>query len=127
MVLLGINVGGAGLLLRSIMADVADLDEHRTGEKRTGLLYSFMALTRKAGGALAVGGTFWALQAIGFDSQGHNSRAVLDQLAWLFVAVPTCCNLVVMALMWRFPLDSRRQSQLREALSSSPVADLPGK
>ncbi len=127
MVLLGVNVGGAGLLLRSIMADVADLDEHRAGEKRTGLLYSFMALTRKAGGALAVGGTFWALQAIGFNGQGQNSAVVIDQLAWLFVAVPTLCNLVVMALMWRFPLDGRRQSELRDALNASPVGGLQGK
>lgn len=115
MVLLGVNVGGAGVLFRSIMADVADLDELSTGRQRTGVLYSFMALTRKGSGALAVGATFWALQWMGFDPAGDNSAAARN-LALLFATVPMVCNLAVMALMWRFPIGAEQQLELRQRL-----------
>jgi glycoside/pentoside/hexuronide:cation symporter, GPH family len=116
MVLLGVNVGGAGVLFRSIMADVADVDELATGQKRTGLLYAFMALTRKGSSAVAVGLTFWALQFVAFQPSGQNEPAAVGGLAMLFAALPMICNAAVIALMWRFPIGPAKQAEVREAL-----------
>jgi len=116
MVLLGVNVGGAGLLFRSIMADVADVDELATGQKRTGLLYAFMALTRKGSSALAVGATFLALQFLAFEPDGPNEPASIRNLAVLFALVPVFCNVAVIALMWRFPIGPRKHDEVRRSL-----------
>jgi GPH family glycoside/pentoside/hexuronide:cation symporter len=116
MVLLGVNVGGAGVLFKSIMADVADVDELSTGQKRTGLLYAFMALTRKGSSAVAVGATFWALQLLAFEPEGQNSAMAIRNLATLFAAVPVVCNVAVIALMWRFPIGPETQHDVRRAL-----------
>jgi Na+/melibiose symporter-like transporter len=116
MILLGVNVGGAGVLFRSIMADVADLDELESGQKRTGLLYSFLALTRKAGSAFAVGATFWALQLIGFKPDSLNANPVVMKLALLFAITPMVCNLAVILLMWRFPLGAEAHAAIQREL-----------
>lgn len=121
MALLGLNVGGAGVLFRSIMADVADLDELRTGQRRTGLLYSFMALTRKGASALAVGLTFWAMQFVGFEPSRESSAASIHGLALLFAITPVVCNLGVIALMWRFPIGPDAQAKVRRALEDLPT------
>jgi len=127
MILLGVNVGGAGVLFRSIMADVADLDELESGQKRTGLLYSFLALTRKAGSAFAVGATFWALQLIGFQPGTSNSILVTRNLTSLFVIAPVVGNLAVILIMWRFPLGmgahAAIQRQLHERRINTATAD----
>lgn len=118
MVLLGLNVGGAGVLFRSIMADVADADELATGQRRTGLLFAFLSLTRKGSSALAVGASFGALQALGFSPQGGNAPAKIGHLTLLFAALPMICNAAAIVLMWRFPLDAAAHRATREALAA---------
>jgi GPH family glycoside/pentoside/hexuronide:cation symporter len=125
MVLLGVNVGGAGVLFRSIMADVADLDELTTGQKRTGLLYAFMALTRKGSSAVAVGATFWALQLLAFEPDGRNDATSIRNLAVLFALVPVWCNVAVIVLMWGFPIGPSRHAGLRQALAARDVRHAP--
>jgi Na+/melibiose symporter-like transporter len=123
MVLLGVNVGGAGVLFRSIMADVADVDELATGQKRTGLLYAFMALTRKGSSAVAVGLTFWALQVMSFDPGGANAPSAIQGLALLFAALPIACNAAVIALLWGFPIGPERHASVRLELECRAQSD----
>lgn len=116
MAFLGINVGSASMLYRSMMADVADLDEVESGQRRTGLYYSMMTLTQKAGGALAVGIVFWTLALIGFSPSGENTPEAIRGLSYVFVAVPMSAYLLVALLMSRFPIDLARQQELRRIL-----------
>ncbi|MCZ6617942.1 MAG: MFS transporter [Gammaproteobacteria bacterium] len=55
-------------------ADVVDYDNVEVGGQRTGLYFSLLALTAKAGGALAIGITYPLLALVGFDAQGNNSE-----------------------------------------------------
>ena len=116
MTFLGMNVGSINMLYRSMMADVSDLDEVESGQRRTGLFYAFMTLTQKMGGALAVGVVFWALSLIGFQPDGENDASAIRGLGIVFVTVPLVCNLAVAILMARFPIDLERQKELRRIL-----------
>jgi Na+/melibiose symporter-like transporter len=120
---LGVNVGSATILYRSIMADVADLDELHSGQRRTGLFYSLLTLTQKVGGAVAVGIVFWTLALIGFNPRGENSEAAVTGLSMVFVAVPVLCNLLVSAIMWSFPIGLKEQEDLRRRLEERVVEE----
>lgn len=113
---LGVNAGAMNLLYRSIMADIGDLDEIETGERRTGLFYSLLTLTQKTGAAIAVGVVFWLLALVGFDPQGDNPPEVVNRLSYIFVGIPMLANASVAFLMWGFPIDEKKQKEMRKIL-----------
>lgn len=121
---LGVNIGATATLYRSMMADVADIDELETGQRRTGLFYSLLTLTQKLGGAVAVGVVFWTLALIGFvPEQGANTASTLTGLSIVFVATPVICNVLVAAIMWKFPIGIEEQEELRRKLKERFVEE----
>ncbi|MEQ9146417.1 MAG: MFS transporter [Parvibaculaceae bacterium] len=123
LVFLGVNVGSVTILYRAIMADVGDLDEVETGQRRTGLFYSLLTFTQKTGGAIAVGVVFWTLQTIGFQPSGENTEEAIRGLSYLFVGIPFTCNLIVVLLMWGFPIDLEKQKELRRIIDERKVEE----
>jgi len=107
MMFVGMNVASPNVLYRSIMADVVDLDEIKTGQRRTRLFYSLLTLTYKIGNALAIGVVYWLLALFRFVSKGANSPIAIRELSILFVVVPVLCNLAVVTLMWKLPIARR--------------------
>ncbi len=120
---LGMNVGIPNVLYRSIMADIGDYDEVRTGQRRTGLFYALLTLTAKVGSAVAIGVVFWALDLIGFDPNGSNDPVTLGHLNQIYVAVPFCANLFVAFMMWGFPIGLKEQKELRKILDERVVEE----
>jgi Na+/melibiose symporter-like transporter len=114
----GIAFGAPPFLDRAILADVVDLDRTKTGEQRTGLFFALMSMTNKIGYALPVGLLFPALALAGFDPNGANDPQALAALAAMFVGFPILCNLAIVALMWRFPIDREAQARLRASLGA---------
>ena len=122
----GLPYAAAGVLLRSMLADVGDEERLRTGVDRTGLLYAVLAGTNKIGYALAVGITYFGLDALGFKAgASNNSTEALIGLQVLYGVVP---GLLAMVAAWTFKdygLDATRHSAIREALRQRDEAQTP--
>lgn len=123
LIFLGVNVGIPSVLYRSMMADVGDYDEVKTGQRRTGLFYALLTLTAKIGGAMAIGVVYWILDGIGFKAAGGNTPEVLSRMGMIFVAVPFLCNAFVTAIMWKFPIGLKEQQELRRVLDERTVEE----
>lgn len=112
----GLSQGSGNLMLRSIVADVADAQRLQTGEQRSGLLFSIFNVTSNAAMALAVGIALPLLAAFGFVPGGNNSAEVLNRLHWFFALGPALGHLFSALLILRFPLDQRRHAEIVDAL-----------
>ena len=118
-VILGLNVGVAPTIFRSLMADIADDHTVNSGAEQTGLFYSLLTLTNKCGSAIAIGVAYIALDAIGFTAGGDNSESVLFQFRFIFISAPVLTGLFVAWLMWSYPLDEKKQIANRKILDEA--------
>jgi len=116
-VLYGIAYGAQHFLVRSMMADVCDHDAMETGQERTGIYMALLAMTAKAGLALAVGFTTVVLDAVGFDLQAtraENTDLALNTFYFLYLAVPALFMGANALIIWNFPLTEDVQAETRK-------------
>lgn len=106
------------LLPRTMMADVCDHDQAESGNERMGLYYSLLQLSSKLAAGLMASGIYLALSWIGFNPNagGENSQAMIDNVRYLIVFTPIAAYLVVLLLMWKYPIDRERQEELRRII-----------
>ncbi len=116
-ILFGFAFGAGQMILRAMMADVADWDELETGAKRGGLFFALLTTTNKVGGALSVSVTYAALAFVGFDPAATTiSAEAKDGLLWTFVLLPTVFFVVAAIALRHYPLDRSKQEEIRAAL-----------
>ena len=123
----GIAFGAAPTLLRSMMADLTDADELKSGQKRAGLYFALLTTTNKLGAALGVGASFTILDwAFGFIPGTANDQAALDGLL-LTYALGTAGGLLLAALpLLAYPMTRARHNEIVEALRAREAAAGPG-
>lgn len=114
----GVGYGAGSFLLRSIMADVIDLDTLATGQERSGLFYSLLVMTNKLGFA-AAGLAYPILTIMGFDGRPGvvNSPEAIEGLGLTFVVLPVGFMLLTAWSMWNFPINEASQREVREAIA----------
>lgn len=114
----GLAQGSGNLMLRAIVADIADKQRLETGEERTGLFFSVFSLAGKAGPAVAVGLALPLVSVLGFQPGRANTPQTLEALKWVFALGPALAHLASAALVARFPLDEARHRQIRDGLAA---------
>ncbi|NML93858.1 MFS transporter [Novosphingobium olei] len=115
----GLSQGSGNLMLRSMVADIADHHRVETGEDRVGLYYSVFSVSQKLGGALAVGIALPLVSAFGFDPRGVvNPPQALEALVLVFALGPALAHALSAALVAGFPLDSRAHAEIRSRLDA---------
>ena len=68
------------------------------------------------------GVTFWALSTMGFNVEGENAVETLTSFRWLMGALPVLSGLGVVLILWQFPIDAKRQRELRNELENQKLA-----
>ncbi len=114
----GFTHSGLNFLLRSMAADVVDYDNVQTGGQRTGLYFALLAITAKAGGAIAIGITYPLLALVGFDAQGGNSEDTLFSFRLIYVVVPTLAMVLAYVFIKDFKLDEKQQRELQAQIEA---------
>ena len=122
----GLAQGSGNLMLRSMVADIADEHRLRTGEDQTALFFSAFSLSSKAGMAAAVGIALPLVGWLGFDPRtATNSPQALHGLLAVFALGPAAAHLLSAWLIHGFPLDEAAHTEIRRALDERDHAALP--
>lgn len=107
LVLAGCAMGCGSVLASSLMADIIDLEERRTGERKEGIYSAAMMFALKLGNSLATAGSGLLLGAVGFVPNVAQSAESLLGIRILFAGLP-CAGFLLGALLFRrFRLDER--------------------
>lgn len=116
----GLTQGSGNIMLRSMVADVADQRRADTGEERAGLYYSVFGLADKLGGALAAGLALPLIAWFGFDPRSSaNTPEALDGLLLVFALGPALAHAVSAAIISGFSLDADQHNAIRLRLNSA--------
>jgi GPH family glycoside/pentoside/hexuronide:cation symporter len=128
----GLAQGSGNLMLRSMVADVADQHRLQSGEDRAALFFSVFSISMKAGMAVAIGIALPLVAWLGFDPHAiHNSAQALLGLKLTFALGPAIAHTLAALCIKTFPLDAsahaevRRQLAARESTTALPTSLLP--
>lgn len=127
--LLGAGLAGVGFAAMSIIpwaivADVIDLDELNTGERREGLYTGYLVFLRKLGTGVLVFTVGQLLAATGYISSTTGSAFVaqpagaLSVMRYLVTVLPAIALSLSLVLAWRFPIDRESHEAVRRALDA---------
>lgn len=109
-VLAGAGVATAYLIPWSMLTDVIELDELRTGQRREGIFYSFMVLLQKIGLAIALAVAGRILHAAGFIEKVANQpnpeqpASALFAIRMVIGPLPTVALILGIVLTFLYPI-----------------------
>jgi Na+/melibiose symporter-like transporter len=121
----GLAQGSGNLMLRSMVADVADQHRLHTGEDRTALFFSVFSISMKTGMAVAVGIALPLVSWLGFDPHvAHNSPSALHGLLLTFALGPAILHALAALCVSGFPLDAAAHERVRQQLAEREVESI---
>lgn len=122
----GLAQGSGNLMLRAIVADIADKHRLETGEERAGLYFSVFSLAGKSASAAAIGIALPLVAWFGFDPKAaSNPQGALDALLLVFALGPALAHALSAVLVARFPLDEAAHTEIRRKLELADAALVP--
>ena len=122
--LYGVAYGAAPTLLRSMMADLTDVDELQTGHKRAGIYFALLTTVNKLGGAVAVGLALTTADLVfGFAPASDNSASAIDGLRLIYCVVPVIGLALTYLPLLRYPLTKAKHAEIRKSLLNKEQAN----
>jgi len=114
------SVGAAGsfLLCYSMIADVVEVDEFKTGKRREGLYYGVVTFVQKMGSALALLILGQVLERIGYVPNAVQSARVLLGLRIMFGPVLAGLIVISVVIAYFLPMTRKRHKALLEAIEA---------
>jgi GPH family glycoside/pentoside/hexuronide:cation symporter len=118
--LLAFGLGGLFTLIPSMIADVVDLDELQTRERREGMYGAVFWWVIKLGMAAALAGGGFLLNATGFDVAlaGNQSDQAIFLMRLFDSAVPFVASGLAIWAIAKFPITEERAHQVRLELEA---------
>lgn len=118
--LLAFGLGGLFVLMPSMIADVVDMDELETHERREGMYGSIFWWTVKLGMAAALAGGGYILDATGFNVAlgGQQSPTTIILLRLFDAGLPFIASAIAIWAIAKFPITEEKAHQVRLALEA---------
>ncbi|MDX1649294.1 MAG: MFS transporter, partial [Myxococcota bacterium] len=116
--LAGIGYAAADMIPWSMLGEVVDEDELRSGERREGIYFGFFTFLRKLGGALGVAAGFVVLDLVGFDKDVPPSESVLLAIRGLTAGLPAVFVLLAAWAALAYPIGRARHDEILRALAA---------
>jgi GPH family glycoside/pentoside/hexuronide:cation symporter len=106
------------LIVPSMMADLVDFDERKTGKRREGSINSVFSWFMKLGSTLPVGLAGFVLQWTGFDQAAGKSQPpeVLQRMLVWYICLPLIFWSISLVLIYFYPLNRKRLQEVRREL-----------
>lgn len=114
------GLGGLFTLMGSMIADVCDMDELNTYERREGMFGSIYWWVVKLGMAAALAAGGFLLNATGFDvALGGAQTADTIVLMRMFDAfIPAVCSIIAILLVYWYPITEEKAHEVRLSLEA---------
>ena len=114
----GMVFGAAPTLVRSMMADLTDYDELKTGSKRAGLFFALMTTSSKVGSALAVVTTFTFVEFFfAFQPGPDNTPEGIQGLLITYCLFAVLTFGIAYICFIRYPLTRERHREIEQDLA----------
>ncbi|GEM_PF-69031 len=116
--LLAFGLGGLFTLMGSMVADVVDVDELTTFERREGMFGSIFWWVVKLGMAAALAGGGFLLEATGFDvaNEGMQSERTIFLMRLFDAGIPMVTSAIAIWAIARFPITEQTAHEVRVEL-----------
>ena len=118
--LMAFGLGGLFTLMPAMIADVVDLDELNTKERREGMYGSIFWWVVKLGmaGAFAIGG--FLLYATGFDAalEGNQSERTITLMRFFDAAIPVVASGIAIWAIKSYSITEEKAHEVREQLEA---------
>jgi GPH family glycoside/pentoside/hexuronide:cation symporter len=113
--LMAFGLGALFTLMGSMIADVCDLDELETCQRREGMFGSIYWWVVKLGMALALAGGGFLLNATGFDVElnGNQTERAIFLMRLFDVAVPLVSSALAIWAVYAFPITEEMAHEIR--------------
>lgn len=121
-VLAGMGFAAMSIIPWAIVADVIEVDELQTGERREGLYTGYLVFLRKFATGVLVFAAGQALEITGYISSNTGSifieqpQAALYAMRFMVTVIPAVALGLSLVLAWRFPLDREKHEAIRREL-----------
>lgn len=103
----------------AILGDIVDYAELKTGKSRTANYYAVKSLVTKSNVAIGGGLAFLSIGWFGFDPMRTvNPPHAVHGFLFTLLIVPSILYVLAGILMWRFPINQRRQNLIRRRLEA---------
>ena len=121
LILMGVKtfIGGVtSPIAMSIVPDIVDYGEWKTGSRQDGLCNSGVMLASKIMSAIATAVVGVILSLAGYEGGGVASETAVSAINTLFLGIP-CISMVIAAILWTtFKLDSKEADKCRAEVAA---------
>lgn len=114
--LISVCAGSIFPLLWSMYADCADYSELKTGNRATGLIFSYSSMSQKFGWAIGTAVTGWLLGFFGFQANAVQSEEAISGIKMFLSFLPAIGTILSVVFISMYPLTENKMKDITTEL-----------